>query len=105
MNKLAWSDIRELVYEQIMGYLKWFMYEPNNTEVRQNIQLGISCFLSPLEKLGILNKYQVFCSATNNTDETLDRGELHVDFGWKVNESDEYTVVHFMVGPDGLRVK
>lgn len=99
---IDWKDIKELVYNQMIEYMKMFLYEENTLETWNQISAGMHCIMSPIKKKGILADYIVKCDDTVNTNEVIDNNEFHCVLGWKVNATDEFTLVNFVVSPGGI---
>lgn len=101
---IEWKDVKELVYDQMIEYMKMFLYEENSPETWNQISAGLHCIVAPLKKNGILAEYVVKCDDTINTNEVIDNNEFHCVLGWKVNATDEFTIVKFVLSPGGIYV-
>jgi hypothetical protein len=65
--------------------LKYFVFEPNSENTRLRITSMCESYLDTLSAQGAFQTelgdkgYMVVCDSTNNTPDTIDRNELHVD--------------------------
>jgi len=74
---------------------KYFVQEPNTTFTRARLVNA----LNPIFKLALdtqgLYDYLIVCDERNNTDNTIDANELHVDIYLKPVRSAEFILINF----------
>lgn len=76
-----------IIIEKAMAVsLRSFLFEPNNENTRFRVTAMLDSYLDTLSGAGAFQTttadtkgYQVVCDETNNTPDTIDRNELHVD--------------------------
>ena len=104
--KEKWTSAKPLIYQQIADEIqRSAMYEPNNHVTWHTVRDRVNLLVSPLIPLGYLDECKVFCDETNNTKDTIEANEFHVDFAWKLDDSTEFTIVSFVISPKGMAIK
>ena len=100
-KKLLWAYMKEFIYAGIRRILeKECMYEANNSQTWDRVGACVREYVSQLVTLGYLHEIKVICDDTVNTKETVEDREFHLEFAWKVNEDEEWTLASFDIMPD-----
>ena len=99
MINSSWSTIKEDVYKKVQHVMWQFAYEINDEKTRKQVKRMVENEFNPAILMGFLNQVVV---TVDDSEETLNRHELVVQIAWKVNSDDDFTVVEFKLGPEGV---
>lgn len=103
--KERWTAAKPLVYQQIASEIQIAaLYEMNCSRTWQMVKERVETLATPLPALGYLEKFHVVCDESNNTPDTIEANEFHLDFAWKLEGESEFTVVNFVLSPNGMEV-
>jgi phage tail sheath protein FI len=87
------------------------VFEPNGERLWSEISARISNFLSSFWSQGGLkgrsaaDAYYIVCDATNNTNSTIEQGEVHIEIGVSLQAPAEFIVINIsqFVGGNNVR--
>ena len=103
--KERWTAAKPLVYQQIANEIKrTALYEMNCATTWYNVKSAVETLIEPHIPLGYLEEFHVVCDDTNNTPDTIEANEFHLDFAWKLEGESEFTVVNFVLSPRGMEI-
>lgn len=103
--KERWTAAKPLVYQQIANEIKrTAIYEMNCATTWHNVKTKVETLIEPLIPLGYLDEFHIVCDETNNTVETIEANEFHLDFAWKLDSESEFTIVRFVVSSRGMEI-
>ena len=103
--KERWTAAKPLVYQQIASEIQTsVLYEMNCSRTWQMVKERVENLVTPLPTLGYLETFHVVCDDTNNTPDTIEANEFHLDFAWKLEGESEFTVVNFVLSPRGMNI-
>jgi hypothetical protein len=74
---------------------RYYVYEPNNSYTRQRLVDTLDPIFQQVKSMGGLYDYIIKCSDDNNTPESIERNELHVDIGLKATRTSEFLMISF----------
>jgi phage tail sheath protein FI len=74
---------------------RYYVYEPNNSYTRQRLVDTLDPIFQQVKSMGGLYDYIIKCSEDNNTAESIERNELHVDIGLKATRTAEFLMITF----------
>lgn len=109
-SALSSVNVRRLlivIEKSIAISLRSFVFEPNNEITRFRLESMLKEYLDRLSAQGAFQTegedggYHVLCDETNNTDATIDRGELNVDVFIKPIRSAEYIQLQTIITSTG----
>jgi hypothetical protein len=101
--KERWTAAKPLVYQQIADEIQRnAIYEPNCPTTWHTIGNRVNELVAPLIPLGYLDEIHVVCDSTNNTEDTIEANEFHLDFAWKLDDATDFTIVSFVISPRGV---
>ena len=83
--------LERLVYK----VARYYVYEPNNSYTRQRLVDTLNPIFQQVKAMGGLYDYIINCSEKNNTPESIERNELHVDIGLKATRTSEFLMISF----------
>ncbi|MCH8323354.1 MAG: hypothetical protein IIB64_09850 [Proteobacteria bacterium] len=78
---------------QLEEIMKPFLFEPNDVETRDSVQITVERFLGDLLGKRALFDFAVRVDETNNTPERIDRNELWIDIAIKPIKSIEFIYI------------
>lgn len=103
--KERWTAAKPLVYQQIASEIQSAaLYEMNCSRTWQMVKTRVETLVEPLIPLGYLEEFHVLCNDTNNTPDTIEANEFHLDFAWKLAGESKFTVVNFVLSPRGMEI-
>jgi hypothetical protein len=79
LNRINVARLVSYIRRQLTALSKPFLFEPNDTQTRNEIKSVIEGLMLELVSQRGLNDYVVVCDSTNNTPTRIDRNELWVD--------------------------
>jgi phage tail sheath protein FI len=93
---------RNLIYikDNVKRLIEFALFENNDETTWTNVQQRVAQFLTAWWQSGGLRgasaqeAFYVVCDETNNTSQTIDSGELHVEVGVSVEQPAEYIVIN-----------
>jgi len=109
-SALSSVNVRRLlivIEKSIAISLRTFVFEPNNEITRFRIVSLLDEYLDRISMQGAFQHeggdrgYHVVCSETNNTPQTIDKGELHVDVFVKPIRAAEYIKLQTIITSTG----
>jgi len=74
-----------------------YKYEPNTYEIRLQYSEELNAFLNFVQRENGISEYRVICNDSNNTNDTIDRNELHCQVWIKPIKAIEYIIVDMVV--------
>lgn len=74
---------------------KYFLYQGNTAYTRQRLIDAITPYFEDAKTNGGCYDYRIICDETNNTEDTIDRNELHIKIGIKPVKTIEFIDVAF----------
>ena len=104
-RKERWMTLKPFAYSDIAQTIEAnALYEANCPTTWGRIHEKVT---------GVVDEYwgeclsaaKVVCDGTVNTPDTILANEFHLKFFWKVEPTDEWTVVEFKLSPSGMEVK
>ena len=75
---------------------KYFLYEPHTSYTRQRFLDAITPFFEDCKIKGGIADYKLQCDEKNNTQDTIDRNELHVKVAIKPTKAIEFIEITFV---------
>lgn len=86
---------------RLINYLKYnldiiakpFLFEPNDSQTRQNVTTTFNAFMQNLVTLRALYDFAVVCDESNNTPDRIDRNELWIDIAIKPEKAIEFIYI------------
>jgi hypothetical protein len=86
---------------RLINYLKYnldilakpFLFEPNDSQTRQNVTTTFNAFMQNLITLRALYDFAVVCDESNNTPARIDRNELWIDIAIKPEKAIEFIYI------------
>lgn len=86
---------------RLINYLKYqldilakpFLFEPNDSQTRQNVTGTFNSFMQNLVTLRALFDFAVVCDESNNTADRIDRNELWIDIAIKPEKAIEFIYI------------
>lgn len=75
--------------------LKYFVFEPNTFLIRNRITNTLRPIFEQTKNAGGIYDYRIVCDERNNTPNTIDANELHVDIYVKPTRTAEFILVNF----------
>ena len=75
---------------------RYFLYEGNTAYTRQRLIDTLTPYFEDAKINGGCYDYRIICDETNNTDDTIDRNELHIKIGIKPVKSIEFIDATFV---------
>ena len=115
-NNIKWRYIptrryQSWIEESVMTSTRWAAFEPNDAELRGNIQEAIISFMTRLTNAGTLasripaEAFVVRCDGTNNTNDTIDEGRFIVDVGVAHTKPAEFLIYRFTQTRAGAQIE
>lgn len=90
---------------QLERIAKPYIFEPNDTQTRNEIKQQIESFLLELVGQRALYDYLVVCDTSNNTPSRIDANELHVDIAIEPVKAVEYIYIPLRLENTGAIAK
>jgi phage tail sheath protein FI len=88
------------IEESLFRGTQWVVFEPNDEPLWSSIRLNVGAFMNTLFRQGAFqgrtpqDAYQVVCDATNNPQNDIDRGIVHIKVGFAPLKPAEFVVIH-----------
>jgi phage tail sheath protein FI len=79
LDRINVSRLVAYLRRQLSVLAKPYLFEPNDTQTRNEIRGAVESLLLELVGQRALNDFIVVCDTTNNTPSRIDRSELYVD--------------------------
>lgn len=104
-RKERWMALKPFAYHDIARAIETnAIYEANCPATWYRVQTAVA---------NVVNKYwgeclsetRIICDGTVNTPDTIQANEFHLKFCCKVEPTDEWTTVEFILSPSGMEVK
>lgn len=103
--KERWTAARPVAYRDIARTIEAnTLYEVNCPATWNRIHVIVT---NVLDKYWgeCLSETKIVCDETVNTPDTIHANEFHLKFCWKIDPTDEWTIVEFILSPSGMEVK
>lgn len=100
-----WMALKPFAYRDIARAIETnAIYEANCPATWSRIHVIVS---DAIDKYWgeCLSETRIICDGTVNTLDTIQANEFHLKFCWKVEPTDEWTIVEFILSPSGMEVK
>lgn len=100
-----WMALKPFAYRDIARAIETnALYEVNFPGTWSRIHVIVSDAID--EYWGeCLSETKIVCDGTVNTPDTIQANEFHLKFFWKIDPTDEWTIVEFTLSPSGMEVK
>ena len=85
------------IKRQVRDISNRYKYEPNTEGLRMQFSDEISGMLSEIKSNAGVTDFIVICNGTNNTNETIERNELHCKIAIKPVKAIEYIMIDFVI--------
>jgi hypothetical protein len=100
LNPVA-TSLDRINVARLINYLKYnldilakpFLFEPNDTQTRENVTATFKAFMQNLVTLRGLFDFAVVCDDSNNTPDRIDRNELWIDIAIKPTKAVEFIYI------------
>lgn len=104
-RKERWTTLKPFAYSDIAQAIETnALYEMNCPETWSRIHIKVTDAVE--EYWGeCLSETKIVCDGTVNTQDTIQANEFHLKFYWKIDPTDEWTIVEFTLSPSGMEVK
>lgn len=89
------------IRRQLDRLVKPYLFEPNDTQTRNEVKKAVESFFSELVSLRGLYDFLVVCDESNNTPERIDRNELYVDIAIKPVKAIEFIYIPIRIKNTG----
>ena len=97
----TYSQYEGLMKAQIYWICRQYIYEPNTKENREEIADRVERLMIPLQELGIIFDYKVICDESNNTNETINKNELHLRYCVRETKSLDFKIIDLTIQMNG----
>jgi hypothetical protein len=104
LDRVNVARLCKFIKRQLRKGLFSFLFEPNDEITWGLVQAACEGFLSTLVDRRALYDYAVLVNSTNNTPETIDNNELHVDIAIKPVKAIEFIYVRVRVVRTGANI-
>ena len=103
-KKEKWAAVKTMAYQEISQTIEMnALYEMNNSVTWDRVRNEVT---NTVNKYGeYLSETKIICDGTVNTQDTIEAKEFHLKFCWKIEPTDEWTIVEFMLSPFGMKVR
>jgi hypothetical protein len=107
LRQLSVRRLLTMIKRALEQQMQWVVFEPNNTALRFEVRLALESYLRQLFRLGAFRgateaqAFFVICDDTNNSQATMDNGELIAEIGVAPAEPLEFIVLRLARDADG----
>ena len=103
-KKEKWATVKTEAYQEISQTIEMnAIYEVNNSVTQDRVRNEVTKIVN--EYWECLSETKIICDGTVNTQDTIVAHEFRLKFCWKVEPTDEWTIVDFTLSPSGIEVK
>ena len=107
------SALNRINVRRLMIYLERFVqyialqyrYQPNNPATRVSLVNNLESEFSRIKIKGGLYDYRIVCDQSNNSDRTIDEGELRITIMVQPVRTVEFIVANFLVTKTGQNLE
>jgi phage tail sheath protein FI len=93
----------ELIKEHLNEAAQAHLFEFNDAELRMAFRNWMEYSLQPYKDSGVIADYKVVCDESNNTPESISRGEFAADLYIKPTKSVSYVQLNTLVTSTNLK--
>src|SRR6185503_9662674 len=107
LRQLSVRRLLTMIKRALEQQMQWVVFEPNNTALRFEVRLALESYLRQLFRLGAFRgateaqAFFVICDDTNNSQATMDNGQLIAEIGVAPAEPLEFIVLRLARDADG----
>ena len=107
LRQLSVRRLLTMIKRALEQQMQWVVFEPNNTALRFEVRLALESYLRQLFRLGAFRgateeqAFFVVCDETNNSQATMDNGQLIAEVGVAPAEPLEFIVLRLARDADG----
>lgn len=104
LDRINGSRLVKFMRRSLRKALFPWLFEPNDTQTRRNVKYAVDNFCLTLVNRRALYDFATVVNSTNNTPETIDNHELHVQVLIKITQTVEfiYTVINVVRTGDDI---
>ena len=103
-RKERWMALKPFAYRDIAQAIETnAIYEVNCPTTWDRIHTEVTKVVNKYWEC--LSETRIICDGIVNTPDTIQANEFHLKFCWKVDPTDEWTTVEFILSPSGMEVK
>ena len=103
-KKEKWATVKTEAYQEISQTIEMnAIYEVNNSVTQDRVRNEVTKIVN--EYWEYLSETKIICDGIVNTPDTIVAHEFRLKFCWKVEPTDEWTIVDFTLSPSGMEVK
>lgn len=103
-DRVAVSRLVKYIKRQLRKSLFAFLFEPNDDITRRNVKAATDNFLSTLIDRRALYDFATICDEDNNTPQTIDNNELHIDIAIKPVKAVEFIYARIRIVRTGANI-
>jgi hypothetical protein len=103
-DRVAVSRLVKYIKRQLRKSLFAYLFEPNDDITRRNVKAATDNFLSTLIDRRALYDFATICDEENNTPQTIDNNELHIDIAIKPVKAVEFIYARVRIVRTGANI-
>ena len=91
------------IKRQVRDISNRYKYEPNNEGSRGQFAVEVEGLLQDIQRNAGVDAFRIVCDETNNTNETIERNELHCKIAIQPTKAIEYILIDLCLTKDSIQ--